>query len=84
MLTPFIYSLPSLVFYTKRKRKRLGNVLIHLPLVIPLKNLFHAWDLYKVEYQDEMPIASLSMIESIQSVAGSLTLREAFMVNNND
>ena len=60
----------------------LKNSLRHFPLVIPLTNTYHTYQLYEVEYADKMPIRSLTIIENLKMVAGKLTLTEAFMVRN--
>ena len=84
MFTPFLVKV-ALIFLQKRDnwKEGLREAFLHFPLVIPMKNSYHTYQLYTVKYSDPMSISSLTNIENLKMVAGKLTLIEAFLVRNN-
>ena len=86
MFAPFL--LHFLVIFLEALKSRgkwiegLKKAFKHLPLVIPLTNTKYLYKMYKVEYSDPMPISSVTRIEELKMMAGTLTLTEAFMVGN--
>ena len=85
MFAPFILHL-LLIFLESRSGKSywegFKKALQHFPLVIPVTNLYHAYQLSKVEYSDPMSVKSLSALEDLKMKAGQLTLTEAFLVRS--
>ena len=81
IFAPFLYSLPS-IFLDQMKTflVRIANSAIHLPLVIPAKNIFHAGQLARINYDKPMSVKALSKKEEIQRTSGELTFKEAFLV----
>ena len=74
IFTPFLYSLPSIIatlsfggqLVTKKTFKNgVKNAWIHLPLVIPVKNIYHAYELYQMDYSGQMTVANRNKIEKI-------------------
>ena len=81
IFAPFLYSLPSIFLdRTKTFLVRIANSAIHLPLVIPAKNIFHAGQLARVNYDKPMSVEALREKEKIQGTSGKLTFKEAFLV----
>ena len=74
----------TIVFLQKEKRKDwkkgLTEACVHLPMIVPMKNTFHTFQLYAVEYSDQMSSESLTEIERLKMIAGKLTVNEAFTV----
>ena len=56
---------------------------VHFPLVVPVRNTYHTYQMYEIEYSDPMSSKSLDLIEKIKMVGGKLTMTEAFTVRNN-
>ena len=81
IFAPFLYSLASIFLdRTKTFLVRIANTAIHLPLVIPAKNIFHAGQLARINYDKPMSVKALSKKEEIQRTSGELTFKEAFLV----
>ena len=74
----------AIVFLQKEKRKDwkkgLTEACIHLPMIVPLKNTYHAYEMYGVEYSDQMSIQSQSKIEELKMKAGNMWVNVAFTV----
>ena len=83
MFTPFLLEV-ILIFLQKRDNWRDGlkKAFLYFPLVVPVKNTYHAYQLYEIKYSDPMSSVSRNKIEKIQMVAGKLTMTEAFTVRN--
>ena len=83
MFGPFLMHL-TVIFLDGKKDWKVGlkEAFVHFPLVIPLTNSYHAYQMYGIEYTDPMTILSLTLIEDIKMVSGKLTLVEAFLVRN--
>ena len=81
VFVPFIYSL-SFVLLDRKKTfsTRLANSAVHLPFVIPAKNIYHAIKLARINYDQPMSVEALSEREKLQYRAGQLTFREACLV----
>ena len=76
---------PYLVFIDQKKKRKdwkkgLKEACVHLPMLVPLQIAYHAFDLYAVEYSDQMSIESLTKIEELKMKAGKLSVNEAFTV----
>ena len=81
IFAPFLYSLPFIFLdRTKTFFVRIANSATHLPLVIPAKNILHAGQLARVNYDKPMSVEALSEKEKIQQTSGKLTFKEAFLV----
>ena len=81
VFAPYLYGLPSIFLdRTKTFLVRIANSAIHLPLVIPAKNIFHAGQLARINYDKPMSVKALSKKEEIQRTSGELTFKEAFLV----
>ena len=75
----------AIIFLQEEKRKDwkkgLKEACIHLPMMVALQNTCHAYEMYGVEYSDQMSIQSQTKIEELKMKAGKLTVNEAFTVS---
>ena len=88
VFTPFLYSIPHIMAtlscgkkcITKKTIKDgVENAWIHLPLVIPVINIYHAYELYQTDYSGQKINASQNRIEKIKRVSGKVAFKEAFL-----
>ena len=85
MFSPFLME-GAIVFLQKEKRKDwkigLKEAMVHLPMIVPLKNAYHTFQLYEIDYSHQMSIESRTKVENLKMIAGKLTVNEAFTVRN--
>ena len=79
IFAPFLYSLPSI--FRDRTNETLTNLAVHFPMMIPVKNIFHAGQLARINYDKPMSVEALNKKEEIQQTSGRLTFKEAFLVS---